>query len=629
MSFVTTRRASGLVLAAALFVPAVAPAQEAGVVGHLPTAARGTDQAGGLRVARVEPVLLDLLAAQQARRPLRQAAGPLQGTFGAVQTIGESVAVHAISVGEPDRLLKQLQALGLTGGETAGGLVEGFLPVAAIPRALGLSELRSLRAARQPGFAVGSVDTQGDLVQGTFVARPLFDVDGTGSKIGMISDSFNRLGGAAAGIASGDLPGPGNPFGRTTPVQIVEELATDSGITPVDEGRGLLEIVHDVAPGARLAFATAFPSIVRFANNIRRLADAGCNVIDDDVFFGLEDPWFQDGLASQAIQDVVNRGVTYVTSAGNSGRFGYESGYRPSLTRALAAGTQALGNYQLHDFDPGAGVDVFQALTVPAGSFGVLALQWDQPFASNCAGCPGAASDLDILFASQEGNFASVFSALLLPNLGADASDAAIVQNTGTVPVTVYVLIGKFLDAGPTPNPGIVKWVDFGNIYTLAQWAPNGGSTVVGHTNAGPAISVGAADYRFPFTPEPFSSVGGTRVVFNRTGQRISPVTRQKPDLVAPDNVDTSFFVPGRDPDFTGFPNCQGTSCSAPHVAGLAALMEEVTGNAITPAQIKSTLIVTADDLDNPYQSGFQLGFDFATGWGLVDGFAAVAKVAP
>ena len=49
------------------------------------------------------------------------------------------------------------------------------------------------------------------------------------------------------------LPGPANPFHFNKPVEVLEDL--DSGGT--DEGRALLEIVHDVAPGSALAFHTA------------------------------------------------------------------------------------------------------------------------------------------------------------------------------------------------------------------------------------------------------------------------------------------------------------------------------------------------------------------------------------
>ena len=80
----------------------------------------------------------------------------------------------------------------------------------------------------------------------------------------------------------------------------------------------MLQIIHDVAPGAAEAFATADISEGQFANNINALATtAGAKVIDDDVTY-LDEPFFQPGIVAQAVQNVVtNDGVSYFSSAGN------------------------------------------------------------------------------------------------------------------------------------------------------------------------------------------------------------------------------------------------------------------------------------------------------------------------
>ena len=57
----------------------------------------------------------------------------------------------------------------------------------------------------------------------------------------------------------------------------------------------MLEIVHDVAP-RRTFFATSSAGITRFAQNIRALRAAGCDIIVDDWFYFVETP-FQDGQA--------------------------------------------------------------------------------------------------------------------------------------------------------------------------------------------------------------------------------------------------------------------------------------------------------------------------------------------
>ena len=63
----------------------------------------------------------------------------------------------------------------------------------------------------------------------------------------------------------------------------------------------MLQIVHDIAPGASLAFATAFGGRPCFADNIRALANAGAKVIADDIIY-FSEPMYQDGIIAKADQ---------------------------------------------------------------------------------------------------------------------------------------------------------------------------------------------------------------------------------------------------------------------------------------------------------------------------------------
>ena len=120
---------------------------------------------------------------------------------------------------------------------------------------------------------VGSVHSQGDAAMGADKARTLFEVDGTGVTVGVVSDSYDCLGGATGDLATGDLPPEG--------VDVLEEA---SPCDEPDEGRAMLQIVHDVAPGAALAFHAAFNSgAAGIAQAILELASAGADIIVDDV----------------------------------------------------------------------------------------------------------------------------------------------------------------------------------------------------------------------------------------------------------------------------------------------------------------------------------------------------------
>ena len=90
----------------------------------------------------------------------------------------------------------------------------------------------------------------------------------------------------------------------------------------------MLEQIHDIAPGAGLAFHTAAEGQVGFANGIRALQQAGSQVIVDDIVYFAE-PFFQDGIVAQAVTDVVNNhGATYFSSTGNFADSGYLSPFR-------------------------------------------------------------------------------------------------------------------------------------------------------------------------------------------------------------------------------------------------------------------------------------------------------------
>src|SRR6202044_2777680 len=140
-----------------------------------------------------------------------------------------------------------------------------------------------------------------------------------------------------------------------------------------DEGRPMMQIVHDIAPGASLAFYTAFNSEQDFANGILALAAAGCKVICDDVSY-FDEPFFQNGIVAQAIQTVEAEGVTYVTSAGNDASNAYQAAWTPisgsfdgkTLTDAESFGGSLVQTISINT--EGASYDV------------PLLLEWNQAF---------------------------------------------------------------------------------------------------------------------------------------------------------------------------------------------------------------------------------------------------------
>ena len=405
-------------------------------------------------------------------------------------------------------------------------------------------------------------------------------------------------------------------------------MLDDTACPGSDEGRAMMQLIHDVAPGSSQAFHSAFTGMAGFAQGILDLETAGADVIVDDVIHFAE-PMFQDGIVAQAVDTVVGNGVSYFSSAGNSDRNSYESAFTPGGTFNIDQfpGSPRFFGGIAHDFDPGAGTDVFQSITIPAGSGFTLALQWDSPFFS-VSGAPGSPNDLDVYIFDDPATTVLAGSAVI--NFGGDPVEILGVSNSGPSPVTVNLMIVKYVagPAPPGPDPGLLKYVLFGS-GTINDFG-TASSTSYGHANAAGAESVGAAFYGFtpafgvaPPVLEPFSSAGPVPIFFDTAGNPLSPPeVRAKPEIVGPDGTNTTFFGAditfGAEPD--GFPNFFGTSAAAPHAAAVAALMLEVNPS-LTPASIYSALEGTAIDMG-------PAGFDFDSGFGLIQADLAIGAIA-
>src|SRR5262245_38389188 len=161
-----------------------------------------------------------------------------------VRVVNDRVVVDAIASADVNALKSDLMFLGMNDAVAFGRIVSGHLPIWAIPAAAALASLQFA----QPSVAitnVGLVTSQGDQAMRSNVARTKFGVNGTGVRVGVLSNSFNCLGSAATDVANNDL----------SPVTVIQEISDCTGAT--DEGRAMLQIVHDVAPGTSLLFATA------------------------------------------------------------------------------------------------------------------------------------------------------------------------------------------------------------------------------------------------------------------------------------------------------------------------------------------------------------------------------------
>ncbi|MGN6695908.1 MAG: S8 family serine peptidase, partial [Aquihabitans sp.] len=429
----------------------------------------------------------------------------------------------------------------------------------------------------------GTTVSQGSAQMKVPSTRATYDVDGTGVKIGIISTSFGAdRSAAAAQVRAGELPGTGNPCGHTTPVQIVADTAPGS-----DEGRAMAQIVHDLAPGAKLLFADAGASQIEMANHVRALRDAGAQVIVDDIGY-FDSTMYQDGYLAAAVDEVVADGVTYLSAAGNenltvSGKSvgSYETqAYRPTTCPSFLSSTSTC-----HDFNPGSGVSNQDLVTIPAGSSLLMALSWNQPSFD-------VDTDLDLFLLDDSTGEILDAGGADNPGSGVPAEWAGYANDTRSAK-KVRIVVANYGKVG-TPR---FKMVLASPSLTSVQWnTPGGGDTfgptLFGHAASPSAIAVGANTTAASPTIETYSSRGPATLCWEPThgtapSAAIPGCTTKTIDILGTDGVATTV---------NGFESFYGTSAAAPHVAAVAALMKQYVPCAL-PADIRAALQSSATPL--------------------------------
>jgi subtilisin family serine protease len=441
-------------------------------------------------------------------------------------------------------------------------------------------------------------------------ARAKYKVEGSGVKVGILSDSFDQdpftPTGAAEDVASGDLPGPGNLCGHTTPVEVLDDSESEGA----DEGRAMAQVVHDLAPGAALSFATAFSGETGFADNIRALAEAGATAIVDDVSYP-EEPFFQEGPIGVAVSDVTSKNdVAYFSAAGNDNLIDGKGNdiasweapeFRDSLAcpSELVAFSEFLEELELPglnpdhcmDFNPGVGVDRTFSITVEGNETLILDLQWAEPW-------EGVTTDLDAFLLNSKGE---VIGGSVEENVAGSKRPLEIFgwENESASAATVRLVVNRF--EGDLPRLKFVLLQNGGGVtateYPKSSEGDIVGPAIFGHNGGEDTMSIGAIRFNTKTAPEKFSSRGPVTHYFEPVegttpaGKLPSPEVLAKPDVVATDGGANTFFG-----------SCSktwrffGTSAAAPHAAAVAALEQEAEpaadAAAVKKAQIEAATAV-------------------------------------
>ncbi len=466
------------------------------------------------------------------------------------------------------------------------------------------------RAAGQQGpegpqtQAVGRLaGTEGERTHRVDQARRTYGAAANGVKIGVISNGIDQ-------------------WEQLRLLQELPEITVVGGQLPGsvsgNEGAAMLEIIRDLAPGAKLFFAgVANQSIAGFAQAIRALRAAGCDIIVDDVRFTIESP-FHDGqaptvrsftnagLVTQAVNEVTADGALYFSSAGNFGNLNdgtssvYEGDFVDGGTLPLLPGGA------VHAFSPG----VTNNQRAGVGNGAVL-LWWSDPLGNS-------GNDYDLYLLDSTGSRVVAVS----NNIQNGSQDP--IETAGSTIAGARIVILKKTGAQN-------RYLHLQAVSTTLAIATSG--EIAGHAMAADAFAVAATPAAQAFSAEPnptgpypnafnssnrselFTSDGPRRIFYRADGAPYTPgdvsgtggILRQKPEGAAADGVTCAT---------PGFERFFGTSAAAPHAAAIAALIKSAVPG-ITPTQVRSALTASAIDIEAP-------GSDPETGAGIIMAPAAL-----
>ena len=367
----------------------------------------------------------------------------------------------------------------------------------------------------------------------------------------------------------------------------------------------MMEIIADLAPGAKIVFATANGGQANMANNILTLRNVyNCDIIVDDYTYFAESS-FQDGTIAQAVNAVVASGAIYFSSAGNSGNVtsGTSGTWEGDFKAGAASATPLPVGYTLHDFGGG---QYANALTVASTN---IDLKWSDPLGAS-------ANDYDLFVLNSTGTTVLCSST----NVQSGAADPLEYCYGTSRAVGSRIVVAQKSGAAVRA----IRVDTHRGALTIGTNGSTFGHNAAANTQTAAAVYWGAAKTGSkPFVggaanpTETFSSDGPRKIFFNPDGTPITPgnllfgtnggTTLTKPELAAADGVFSK--TPGFLPFF-------GTSAAAPHAAAVAALVKSARPQ-YTAAQVLTAMKATALDIR-------ATGVDPDSGVGIVMAWEAV-----
>ncbi len=478
------------------------------------------------------------------------------------------------------------------------GLVSASVPYDKLDAVAALDWVTALRPSLRPAIDVGPITAEGVPLHKADVAQAR-GLTGRGQKVGAISGDVDHL---ADSIAAGELPAD---------VQVLRQATYDN-----DEGTAMLEIIHDLAPDAKLAYASTRDTTAEYVEAFHLLAAAGVTVIAEDIALD-DEPVFQQGIGAATAEELAKHGIWVSSSAGNLG-----ARHAPRVT-ATGTGSGPDGVTGPFNGCPNApdnvvqlrGTDTTYDLNLLPGATILPTLQWSEPRAVYPTAGQGGFTDLNLYLMDASGTTCLASSNAVQANGVGDTIEQFVYQNTTGVAQRAKLVVDVEGTSTARKAPILdLRWRALSAGVQTLDPPERAGSMNPDSNYLGFATSAGAVNASVSVDPatiplESFSAAGPTQII--TTTQCLGgkpgpcrgvsgPLSRSfpAPYWVAADGVSVSGaggFGAGTCPT-TVQGQCRffGTSASAPAAAGVAALTRQEFGGKLSPVLLSGILAARA-----------------------------------
>ncbi|WP_410785997.1 hypothetical protein [Kribbella sp. C-35] len=475
------------------------------------------------------------------------------------------------------------------------GLVSATVPYDKLDAVAALGWVTALRPSLRPAVDVGPITAEGVPLHQADKAQAK-GLTGRGQKIGVISGDVDHL---ADAVAAGELP---------SDVQVLRQAPTYVN----DEGTAMMEIIHDLAPDAKLAYASTLETNADYFEAFHVLAKAGVTMIAEDIALD-DEPAFQQGLGAATAEALAKHGIWVSSSAGNLGN---RHAPRVTATGTGQGADGATGPYTGCPKSPDnvvqlRGSDTTYDLNLLPGAGILPTLQWSEPRAIYPTAGQGGFTDLNLYLMDSTGTKCLASSTGVQANGVGDTIEQFEYFNTtkAAQPVKLVVDVEGTSTARKAPILDLRWRALSAGVQTIDPPDPAGSMNpdsnyTVFATSAG---AVNASVSTDPKTAplEPFSAAGPTQLVSTTRcpGGRPGPcrgisgagaLNFPAPNWLAADGESVSGvggFGSGTCPTTTqGGCRFFGTSASAPTAAGVAALTRQEFGGRVSPLVLNALL---------------------------------------